>query len=181
MQLRSMLRLLDLPAEQTEAEVEPMAEPDPRLRPPGGVQVARRAVDAAREERDVRAAELTIAAAAARSKNQDTSLPTINAQRALQKAEQTLQAAKNDLAAANLKWQPDAIANLAPARTVAAARLASASLAIGAACGELRKLDMLLLRQGLSPPVMLRDAEIDGLRRLAGDLVRAHGWSRDAG
>jgi hypothetical protein len=178
MQLRSMLRLLDLPAEQLEAE--PMVESDPRLRPPGSVLAARRVVEAAREHRDVAAAELTIAAAAARAKEQDMSAPVTIAQRALQKAEADLQAAKNGLAEANLEWQPIAISSLAPARTIAAAKLASACLSVREACGELRKLDTLLIRQGLIPPAMLAPAEVDGLRRLAGDLARAHGWSRHA-
>ena len=183
MRLGSMLRLLDQP-------IDPPAEPLAALgtarhgaapfHVPAAVRFAREALTPAREAREIAAAKLTLAIADARLRDLDVSAPVAIANRELGAAEAGVTLARDALDAENVKWTPSVIAALAPARTVAMARLASCCLGVAEACADLRGLDQTMIREGLEPPTSLSAPEIEALRRVAADLVRGHRWSRDA-
>lgn len=183
MQFGSALRLLSGPNDPPAA---PAAGPEPRdtsprFHVPAGVRFARETLARARGTREVAFAKLTLAIDDVRKKNNDVSAAVLAAQRAVADAESDIKRARLALDAENVKWTPSVIAALAPARTVAMARLASCCLGVVEVCAELRALDQAMIREGIEPPGSLAAAEIEALRRLAADLVRVNRWSRDAG
>ena len=168
--IRSMLKLLDTPADLPET---PPAVIDrgPQLSVPRAVRSARTAVDEARTKRDVAAAKLTLAVAAFHDGTNKNQTPVYACQVELNTAEAVCNEARKALTGANDAWLPDVAAALAPTRAEARAKLVAACREIVAAHDALRTASQLMVRQGLVAPEPKDAYAILNLRQLAAEII----------